>query len=107
VGFQPGHKKHGGRTKGTLNKYSIDIRAAVAEKKIDLVDLAMDLYHNIESPPEVKFKVIQLLFDFSAFKPKNPLDLPGAVIQLPLTVESRLSTYDLERAIDDGEVEED
>lgn len=100
--FKKGQKRpaNAGRKKGTPNKSSTVIRDRLEERGFDIVDATIGLFQDPDTPPEIKFKCLYFLADFSYYKPKNPLDLPGAVPPRPDTDEATLSDEELEEALD-------
>jgi hypothetical protein len=80
-GKPKGLPKSGGRKKGTPNRVTQDFRNRLEELGFDPIQGAIDLFNDLETPPDIRFRCIYFLAEFSFYKPKNPLDLPGA--QLP------------------------
>lgn len=80
-GKPKGLPKSGGRKKGTPNKVTADFKNRLEELGFDPIQGAIDLFEDRDTPPDIKFRCIYFLAEFSFYKPKNPLDVAGA--QLP------------------------
>jgi len=94
--------KNAGRKKDTPNKSTATFRDSLMEKGFDIVKATVRLYENVETPPDIKFKCLALLAEYSYYKPKNPLDIPGALPERPESEETDLTddeiTDELDRA---------
>jgi len=95
-----GLKKSGGRTKGTPNKVTADFRERVLEQNFCPIKAAIQLYEDFETPHDIKFKCIYFIAEFSYYKPKNPMDVPGNTLPPPPSEETNLlSDEELDVAI--------
>ena len=64
-----GAPKSGGRKKGTPNKKRIFVAERLAELKFCVVQNIIILYEAVDTPPEIKCKLLNMLLDYSAPKP--------------------------------------
>lgn len=95
-----GLPKTGGRKKGTPNKVTADFRERVLEENFCPIKAAIALYEDFETPHDIKFKCIYFIAEFSYYKPKNPLDVPGnSLPPAPSEDSSALTDEELESAI--------
>lgn len=100
--FKKGEKRppNAGRKKGTPNKATATFRDALSQHEFDVVMATIELYREIDTPPDIRFKCLYLLAEYSYYKPKNPLELPGAIPERPDTPETELSDDDITKALD-------
>lgn len=100
-GRPAGQKKTGGRPKGAQNKVTADFRQRLEASGFDVITAAIKLFEDDETPHEIKFKCLYLLTEFSFYKPKNPLDIPGSILPpKPAAVCEELDDGELDDAID-------
>lgn len=100
--FKKGDKKppNSGRKKGTPNKSTATFRDALNQHDFDIVKATIELYQEVDTPPDIRFKCLYLLAEYSYYKPKNPLELPGAEPERPATPETELSNDEITDALD-------
>lgn len=101
--FKPGDKKppNSGRKKGTPNKATQTFREALDVLNFNVAKSTVDLYYDMETPPDIKFKCLSLLAQYAYFMPKNPLDAGDKASDDPGDGdEDDLSNEQITRALD-------
>jgi len=77
VGRPKGSIKTGGRKAGSKNRVSNDLDQRLKEHDFDIVAEAIKLFKHFDTKPEIKFKTLQLLTEYTMPKPKSEdLDAP-------------------------------
>lgn len=62
--FKPGHKKVGGRTKGTPNKFNSNLHAICAAKNLNPFEALLEMANNKETEPGHKLGALKELCEY-------------------------------------------
>jgi hypothetical protein len=73
-GRKPGLPKTGGRKKGTPNKVTANFRETLDVMEFNVCEEAIKFFRDPEVPPEVRFRLLDLIATYSQQKPK-PIDI--------------------------------
>lgn len=88
--FEPGHKKLGGRKKGTPNRIATEVSDLLEAEGFDLVKESMDLYRS-SNDDEVRQRILNMLFPYVhskrseliiTQKPLDEIDVTGKKLLL-------------------------
>jgi hypothetical protein len=73
LGGRPkGYPKTGGRTKGTPNKATASFKEKLDTSEFDVATELIKYYKTADMPQDLRLKALQLLLEYSQYKPKAP-----------------------------------
>lgn len=85
-----GLPKTGGRTKGTLNKLTADVKEAAQAFTNDALDTLAAIMKDKEQPAAARVSAASILLDRGHGKPKQTMDVDAKVAAQFSTVERRI-----------------